>query len=417
VTEAPAVEPGAEAGPSPAELVAEGVVATAEAAASEAAEAAETAAPEAAEVASAAAPPTEEEEPEVVLGRPLLPSTAEIPLPRLLAKCQQAQEELEAGICREWEKLDAEHFRLSNWERRLGDRIKSASARHAEERAKLVLERELLQEQLQEARDREAAAFQREKAAMRREAEALERQIAAEEKILAATEKEQAALELANQAKKAAAAVEAQEASLAELAATREAEVVARLQELQKRKEAMEEELAAGTWRLQEREAALWEREAKVEKLLAERSANIDRITRWVGAANPLLEALGANPIRVSEASSPLGTALQVLDSTAERQRDVEASIQDLLETEGRVVARGMAEYILTSFRSHDPTIQLTPVLVGPLRATAAAAREGVQEAADMVGHAPDVARNLHRARVPPGHQINSSRIFLLFLL
>jgi hypothetical protein len=63
----------------------------------------------------------------------------------------------------------------------------------------------------------------------------------------------------------------------------------------------------------------------------------------------------------------------------------VEASIQDLLETEGRVVARGMAEYILTSFRSHDPTIQLTPILVGPLRATAAAAREGVQEVADMV--------------------------------
>jgi hypothetical protein len=52
---------------------------------------------------------------------------------------------------------------------------------------------------------------------------------------------------------------------------------------------------------------------------------------------------------------------------------------------EGRVVARGMAEYILTSFRSNDPAIQLTPVLVGPLRAMAAAAQEGVQEAAEMV--------------------------------
>jgi hypothetical protein len=159
---------------------------------------AETAAPEAAEVTSAAAPPAEVEEPEVVLGRPLLPSAAEIPLPRLLAKCQQAQEELEAGIRREWEKLDAEYFRLSDWERRLGDHIKSATARHTEERAKLVLECELLQEQLQKARDREAAAFQREKAATRREAVALEQQIAAEEKMLAATEKEQAALELAN---------------------------------------------------------------------------------------------------------------------------------------------------------------------------------------------------------------------------
>jgi hypothetical protein len=59
--------------------------------------------------------------------------------------------------------------------------------------------------------------------------------------------------------------------------------------------------------------------------------------------------------------------------------------MQDLLETEGRIVARGMAEYILTSFRSHDPSIQLTPVLVGPLRMTAAATRERVQEAVDMV--------------------------------
>jgi hypothetical protein len=72
----------------------------AEAAAPEAAEVAERAAPEASEFTSPAAPPAEEEELEVVLGRPLLPSTAEIPLPRLLAKCQQAQEELEAGICR-----------------------------------------------------------------------------------------------------------------------------------------------------------------------------------------------------------------------------------------------------------------------------------------------------------------------------
>jgi hypothetical protein len=72
---------------------------------------------------------------------------------------------------------------------------------------------------------------------------------------------------------------------------------------------------------------------------------------------NPLLEALGANPIWVSGAPSPLGTALQALDTTAERLRDVEANIQDLLETEGREVARGVAEYILTSFRSHDPAI------------------------------------------------------------
>jgi hypothetical protein len=89
-----------------------------------------------------------------------------------------------------------------------------------------------------------------------------------------------------------------------------EAELAAGTRRLQEWEEAVEAELAAGTRRLQEREAALRKREAKVEELLAEQSASADRIARWVGAVNPLLEALGANPIRVSEAPSPLGTAL-----------------------------------------------------------------------------------------------------------
>jgi hypothetical protein len=372
----------------------------AEAAAPEATEAtapepAEAAAPEVAEVASSTHPPAEEEEPEVVLGRYLLPSTAEVPLPRLIAKCQQAQQELEAGMRREWEKLEAERQRLFDWEVRLGGRINSVSARYAEERAKLVAGRELLREELEQARDREEAARQRELAATRREAEALQGLIAVERQKEAAAETERAARELIGAAREAFATAEAHQAALADRAAAaakkeeelaaREAEEVVRQQELQKREEAVEEELAAGNRRLQEREAALQEREAKVEGLLAEQRAGANRLTRWVGAVNPLLEALGANPIWVPEAPSPFGAALQLLDSTARRLQDAEAGLQDLLEAEGRVVARGMAEYILTSFRSHDPAVQLTPVLVGPLRATAAAAREGVQEAVDLV--------------------------------
>jgi hypothetical protein len=308
---------------------------------------------------------------------------------------------------REWEKLEAERQRLSDWEVRLGDRINTASAWHAKERAQLELEREILQERQEEARVREAAALQREKAATRREAEALEGLIAVEEMKQAVADRERTARELVAQARKASAAVEAEKATLADLAAAvarreeglaaREAGEAARLQELQRREEAVEEELAAGTRRLQEREAALRERDAKVEGLLAEQRAGIDRLTRWVGAVNPLLEALGANPIWVPEAPSPFGAALQLLDSTARRLQDVEGGIRDLLETEGRAVARGMAEYILTSFRSHDPAVQLTPVLVGPLRATAAAAREGVQEAVDMV------AARLRRRPEPTG--------------
>jgi hypothetical protein len=35
----------------------------------------------------------------------------------------------------------------------------------------------------------------------------------------------------------------------------------------------------------------------------------------------------------------------------------MEFAILDHLETEGRVVARATAEYILTCYRSHDPAI------------------------------------------------------------
>jgi hypothetical protein len=106
---------------------------------------------------------------------------------------------------------------------------------------------------------------------------------------------------------------------------------------------------------------------------------------RWVDEVNPSLDALGLSPIQVAEAPPSLGAILPALDSTAERLRHVEAAIFDLLETEGRTVTREMAEYILTCFRSHDPACSLTPVLVGPVRAKAAATQEGVQEAADMV--------------------------------
>jgi hypothetical protein len=191
---------------------------------------------------------------------------------------------------REWEKLEAERHRLFDWEVRLGNRINSVSARYAEERAKLMHGRELLQEELEQARVREAAALQREKVARRRETEALEGLIAVEEMKVALVDRERVAQELAAQARKAPAAVEAEKAALADLAAAaakkeewlaaREAEEVARLQELQKREEAVEEELAAGNRRLQEREAALQEREAKVEELLEEQRAGSDRLTR-----------------------------------------------------------------------------------------------------------------------------------------
>jgi hypothetical protein len=71
----------------------------------------------------------------VVHGRRLLPSPVEVPLPRLLVKAQRVMEKVEAGFRREWEKLEAEHLRLSDWERRLGDCIQVVASRTAMERA------------------------------------------------------------------------------------------------------------------------------------------------------------------------------------------------------------------------------------------------------------------------------------------
>jgi hypothetical protein len=106
---------------------------------------------------------------------------------------------------------------------------------------------------------------------------------------------------------------------------------------------------------------------------------------RWVGEVNPSLDAPELSPIQVAEAPTSLGIVLPVLDSTTEQLRHMESAVLDRLETKGRVVAWAMVEYILTCYRSHAPAIPLTPVLVGPIRATATTAQEGVQEAADTV--------------------------------
>jgi hypothetical protein len=86
---------------------------------------------------------------------------------------------------------------------------------------------------------------------------------------------------------------------------------------------------------LQEREMALQEREAKMEELLMERSAEIDRVVRWVGEANPSLDALGLSPIQVTRAPPSLGAVLPMLDFVAKRLRCMKSAIRDLLETEG----------------------------------------------------------------------------------
>jgi hypothetical protein len=44
-----------------------------------------------------------------------------------------------------------------------------------------------------------------------------------------------------------------------------------------------------------------------------------------------------------------------------------------------------VVEHVLTCFRSHDPAISLTPVLEDPAPEAEAVAREGVQEAVEIM--------------------------------
>jgi hypothetical protein len=79
---------------------------------------------------SSITPPTLEDT-EVVFGRRLRsgaePKAAPVPLPRVLSHAHQALHETEAAILREWEALEAEHQRLSDWRTQLEERTKATS--------------------------------------------------------------------------------------------------------------------------------------------------------------------------------------------------------------------------------------------------------------------------------------------------
>jgi hypothetical protein len=74
-----------------------------------------------------------------------------------------------------------------------------------------------------------------------------------------------------------------------------------------------------------------------------------------------------------------------VLDSAADRLRRLDQILGARLEAEGSRLCRSVKEYILTCFQSHDPAITLEPVIVGPVADTEDVAREGVQDAVDVV--------------------------------
>jgi hypothetical protein len=97
------------------------------------------------------------------------------------------------------------------------------------------------------------------------------------------------------------------------------------------------------------------------------------------------LVPLRMSPIPVSELPTSISDALPVLDSTVDRLRRLDQILGARLEAEGGRLCRAVIEYILTCFRSHDPTISLEPMIAGLVADTKDAAREAVQDVVELV--------------------------------
>jgi septal ring factor EnvC (AmiA/AmiB activator) len=94
---------------------------------------------------------------------------APVPLPCMLSRTHQVLSETEAAILQEWEALEAEHQRLSDWRTQLEERTKTASRQFTAERSQLERGRKEYKKDLQKVCARELEAHRREKKVARRE--------------------------------------------------------------------------------------------------------------------------------------------------------------------------------------------------------------------------------------------------------
>jgi DNA repair exonuclease SbcCD ATPase subunit len=94
---------------------------------------------------------------------------APVPLPCMLPRAHQVLSDTGAEILREWEALEAEHQRLSDWRTQLDERTRTASRQFISERSQLKQDRKEYKRDLQRVCDRELEASWRENKVTRRE--------------------------------------------------------------------------------------------------------------------------------------------------------------------------------------------------------------------------------------------------------
>jgi uncharacterized protein (DUF3084 family) len=109
----------------------------------------------------------------VVFGRRLRSGAeqeaAPVPLPRMLSRTHQVLSDTRATILREWEALEAEHQRLSDWRTQLEERTKMASRQFISEQSQIERDCNEYKRDLQKVCARELETSRREKKVTRRE--------------------------------------------------------------------------------------------------------------------------------------------------------------------------------------------------------------------------------------------------------
>jgi hypothetical protein len=104
-----------------------------------------------------------------------------------------------------------------------------------------------------------------------------------------------------------------------------------------------------------------------------------------LGHADAALASFNFIPVRTEDVTPEAGTVLPLLDSTGTKISQLEEAVSSHLVEEGRALAHAVAKHVLMCFQSCDPSISLEPVVQGPIKEPAEAARVDVEDATRAV--------------------------------
>jgi hypothetical protein len=113
---------------------------------------------------------------------------------------------------------------------------------------------------------------------------------------------------------------------------------------------------------------------SKLEELQAAREGEAQKVCDFLGQTEAALVHHGFNPLRARDPVEEVTVAPLLLDSARAKMLKLEEVFDGRLEAEGHALAKAMAEYMLTCFRSRDDQISLELLVQGPIAEMAEAA-------------------------------------------